>query len=95
MKKLIKYLPLLLILLLVLSCGKDELTLDCSSHETFADSTSKMIEHISKEGSMQELQGFNMGIMKIAIEYSTSQANIKTLKKFDGWTIGQVIDYGK
>ncbi len=95
MKKLTRFLPLLLIVLLIFSCGKDELTLDCSTHETFADSTTKMLEHISEEGSIQETQGFSMGMMKIALVFSTSQGDIKKLEKFHGWTISQVIEYGK
>ena len=95
MKKLIKYLPLLLIVLLVFSCAKDEPTLDCSSPETFGDSFEKMTVYIIEEKSGQNIDGFLIGLRKITLELDSSQDDIETLKKFDGWTISQIIDHGK
>ena len=93
--KLIPVLSILFLTMFILSCGQDELTLDCTNSETFSDSTAKMVEHLSKEGTIQELQGFNIGIVKISMEYTMSRGDEKILKKFDGWTISRVIEYGK
>jgi len=87
----------LMIVLFLMSCGgnRGELKLDCSSPQSFAESTTEMLKNLSTGGSTEEQQAFSMGMFKISMEFNRSGEDPDVLMKYDGWTVVQVIEHGE
>lgn len=92
----VKLLILLSTVFLIVSCGGgEELKLDCSSPQSYAESTTKMVKKLSESGNNEDGQAFSMGMLKISLEFNQSGNDINVLKKYHGWTAKQVIEHGK
>jgi hypothetical protein len=79
------------------SCGGSgsEPTLDCSTPQTCAESTMRMLQQLTESATPEEQQAFSSGMFKITMEFNNSGEDIEVLKKYQGWTITQVMDHGK